>query len=575
AMRLGRRAPEPSHVVLSVMLPESERLDAGSENDVLAVAPDGNAVAFAASAGTGTHHLFLRRIDRPDITELAGTDEAANPFFSPDGEWVAFFANRHLLKTSVRGGTPVELADAGSYRGGTWLDDGSIVYTPTYASPLYRISANGGEPRAITALDSTRSERTHRWPCGLPGSKWVVFTVGVMNSPGGYDDATIEAVSLSSGERRVLARGGCARYAPGGHLVFARGGSLYAMSIDPADPRGGATATPVLDGVLGARTSGIAFFDIARNGTLVVVPGHESSAEARLVWRDVSGHTTDVPGEPRAYQFFDISPDGKSALAQIGPGGGDGDVFLLDLTRGTTNQITFSGHDGTPIWMPDGRRMVWSRVNRTGTEIAIRSVVGDDSTRVLTRSNLPLVSSGVFPDGSAALYSEYGSVDANVWAAPIAGGPVRAVVQEPHSQSRGVVSPDGHWVAYVTDESGQREVCVRPVGRKGGRTQVSPNGGILPMWAPDGHALYYVTGRGLEEVTLAVHSGTMVADSTRYLFDLPMVNSDGSIQAVDIDPSGKRFLVRTPVGEINELREISVQLNWASSLATRARDGEK
>jgi serine/threonine-protein kinase len=575
AMRFLSRAPALPRVVLSVVLPKDQRLDAGPENDVLAVAPDGNAFVFAASTGTGNHRLYLRRFDRPENVELAGTDDAGNPFFSPDGEWVAFFANRHLLKTSVRGGTPVELAESGSYRGGTWLDDGSIVFTPTFASPLIRIPSNGGEGHAITTLDSTRSERTHRWPCGLPGSKWVVFTVGVTNSPGGYDDASIEAVSIQSGERRVLAHGGYARYAPGGRLIFARNGSLYAIPLDPDDPRGGATAVPVLDGVLGVKTSGVSFFDIAQSGTLVSVPGREAGAEARLVWRDLEGKATALPGEPRNYQFFDISPDGKSALAQIGAGGGDGNIFMIDLSRGTANQVTFSGHDGTPFWTMDGRDMVWSRVNNGRVEIAKRSVLGSDSALVLTRSNLPLIASDVLPDGSAVVYSEYGSVDADVWEVPIGGGMPRALVQEPRSQSRGVVSPDGQWIAYVSDESGAREVCVRPMGRSGSRTQVSENGGISPMWSPDSRTLYYLSGGGLVEAPLSLRGGALVADSTHYLFDVQLVNSDGSVQAVGIDRSGRRFLVRTPEGEPNELREISVRLDWAASLKTDAHEGQQ
>ncbi len=307
AMRFSSRPPAPPRVALSVMLPAGDRLDGGRENALVGIAPDGSAVVFAASTGTDNHRLFVRRLDRPDIVELPGTDDASAPFFSPDGEWVAFFADRHLLKTSVRGGTPVVLAEAGSNRGGAWLDDGSIVFTPTFASPLIQIDANGGNAHAITTLDSTKSERTHRWPCGLPGSKWVVFTVGVTNSPGGYDDAAIEAVSVKSGERRVLAHGGCARYAPGGHLIFARNGSLYAMPLDPDDPKGGATAVPVQDGVLGVTTSGIAFFDIARNGTLAMVPGRESTSDARLAWRDCRATRRPFPAN-RATTSSSISP---------------------------------------------------------------------------------------------------------------------------------------------------------------------------------------------------------------------------------------------------------------------------
>jgi serine/threonine-protein kinase len=574
AARFLSHAPAAVPVALSIMLPKGTRLDGGVENGLLAITPDGTGVAFTASIGAVSHGLFVRRFDKPELTELAGTDGSACPFFSPDGEWVAFFAGGHLLKTSLHGGTPVELAEAGSSRGGTWLDNGSIVYAPTFASALRMIDANGGAARAITVLDSTRSERTHRWPCGLPGSKWVVFTVGVTNSPGGYDDANIEAVSLQSGERRVLAHGSCAHYAQG-DLVFARNGSLYAMPLDPADPRAAASAVPVLDGVLGAKTSGAAFFDIAGNGTLVTIPGREASSDARLVWRDMDGHGTPVPGEPRSYLFFDISPDGKSALANIGSGGGNGDVFLLDLKRGTLNQLTFDGHDVTPIWTPDGRRMVWASSKGSTNEVVIRSVLGGDSVRVLATASFPLLCTGVRHDGSAVMFSEYGTVDSDISEVPLAGGAARVLVHEPHSQSRGVTSPDDHWIAYVSDETGTRQVCVKPVAGSGGRTQVSTSGGIAPMWAPDGHTLYFASQNGLAAVTLTFRDDAVVADSTRYLFDLPFIAGDGSVQAVGLDPSGKRFLVRTPVGEVNELREISVRTNWAATLASSTGKGAR
>jgi serine/threonine-protein kinase len=570
ATRLVSRFPTRLPIALSVILPRGERLEGGLENNVLAIAPNGRSLVYA-SQGAGAHRLFLRRLDGPEIVEMPGTSDARNPFYSPDGEWVGFFAGRHLLKASVRGGTPVELAEVASDRGGAWLEDGSIVYSPTFAAPLYRIGSNGGDRRQITTVDSTRSERTHRWPCALPGGEWVVFTVGVTNSPGGYDDASLEAVSMRTGERRLLSRGSCARYAPGKQLIFARGGSLYAMPMDPGNPRGGATAVPVLDGVLGARTSGVAFFDIARDGTLAMVPGREDRGESRLAWMDRVGNSTLLPGEPRDYGQFDLSPDGTRVLAQIGPGGGGDDVFLVDLARGTSNQITFGGHSGSPKWMPDGQHIAWSRNTGTGgAEIVIRSLSGGDSARVLTRSSLPLAISDVLKDGSALLFSEYGSVQSDVMEVSTDGSDaIRPMVQEPLSQSSAVLSPDGHWVAYVSDESGVREVCVRPVGRAGGRVQISPNGGTTPMWAHDGRELYFRSGGGVVAATVAVRGDAMFVDSTRRLFDLSLMGGDSSLRGFAVHPSGEKFLVRVAAGETNEMREIAVRLNWATSLRSK------
>jgi serine/threonine-protein kinase len=566
--RIVWRSPAPREIALSVVLSRGTSLEGGLENNVLAIAPDGQSLAYTARS-TEAQRLFLRQLDQPDAVEMPGTIDARNPFFSPDGEWVAFCAGRKLKKISVRGGTPVELADVAADRAGTWLDDGSIVYSPSFASPLYRIGANGGEPVAITTIDSTRNERTHRWPDGLPGSEWVVFTVGLVNSPGGYDDASIDAVSLKTGERRNLARGSCARYAPGNRLVFARGGSLYAVPIDPADPRGGATAVPVLDGVRGVSTSGIAFFDIAGDGTLAVVIGREARRGSRLGWMDRAGTVTMIPGEPRNYNQVDISPDGTRALVQIGLGGGTDDIFLMDLASGNLNQITFGSNSASPRWMPDGEHIVFGQSSGSGgTQIVLRDLFGSDANRVLLETALPVMISSVMPDGSGILYTEYGSVEGDVLMVPADGsGEVHKLVSGPLSQSSGVVSPDGRWVAYVSDETGVREVCARPLGSSGSRVQISSGGGTKPLWAPDGHEIYYISGATMVAVKLVVRGGVMFADSSQPLFAVSAgLNTDGSTTGVAVHPSGKKFLVQVGSDDSGEMHDISVRLNWAASL---------
>lgn len=575
ATRLAVKPP-PASFALSIMLPRESGLDPGVENNMLSLAPDGRSLAYTATArGKGATHLYLRHLDRTETVELAGTEDAHSPFFSPDGQWIGFFSARHLRKVSVRGGAPVEVVETGADRAGVWLDDGSIVYSPTFASPLYRVDSNGGEPQAVTTLDSTRSERSHRWPCALPGGEWVAFTVGVLNSPGGYEDSNIDAVSLRSGERRTLARGSCARYAPGGWLIVARGGALYAMRVDPHDPGGGAAAVPVLDGVLGVKTSGIAFFDIAHNGTLALVPGRETGNESYLAWVDKSGKRTLVPGEARNYLGFDISPDGTRALAEIGAGGGSGDVFLVDLETGSTNQITFTNHNSSARWLPDGKHFVWSRgIDGKGT-VVMRSVLGGDSLHVLARSELPLIVTGVSPDGSTVLFNAYGSVDSDVLEVSVSGGAVRPIVHEPRNQSQGCLSPDGRWMAYGSNQTGTQEVCVRPVGRAGGRTQIASGVRGKPLWSPDGRVLYYATGNALMATHLTIRGDAMFAGETQRVFDLPFLGTDSSISDYDVHPSGEKFLLRVPAGEMNEMREIAVRLGWAASLPSLTSDGTR
>jgi serine/threonine-protein kinase len=568
ATRVLTRPPAQPALALNIALPAGERLNGGTENNVLAISPDGQAIVYTSQSDS-KQRLMLRRLDDPAGRELAGTDGARNPYFSPDGEWVAFCSGRSLMKVSVRGGSPIVLTEAAADRAGVWLEDGSIIYSPSFASPLYRIPSGGGEPTALTVVDSTRNERTHRWPDALPGGEWVVFTVGLLNSPGGYDDAGIDVVSLKDGERRNIARGSCARYAPGGRLIFAREGSLYMVPIDPHDPRGGATAVPVLDGVRGVASSGIAFFDIADNGTLLLVEGSEPRGGAQLAWVDLAGNVTPIPGEPRGYNNLSVSPDGTRALVQIGPGGGADDVFLLDLQTGNLNQLTFDSVSGAPRWMPDGHRIVYGVGSASGgTRIVVRDLLGSDQPETLVEISTAISISSVLPDGSAVVYNPFGLVDSDVRAVSTDGNAtLTTLVSGPFSQNTGMVTSDGKWIAYADDQSGVREVCIRPLDGPGGRVQVSVSGGNKPLWSPDGKTLYYIADNTVMSAAVVVRGGVMFVSETKPLFPLStQLNTDSSINGIDVHPSGEKFLVMTGSGDVADMRALSIRLNWASTL---------
>jgi Tol biopolymer transport system component len=299
-----------------------------------------------------------------------------------------------------------------------------------------------------------------------------------------------------------------------------------------------------------------------------MVPGRETQEEFRLAWVDLQGNVTPLPGAPRGYNQLALSPDDTRALVEIGPGGGNDDVFLADLERGSVNQITFDGHSGSGRWLPDGRHIVWSRTGPDGDEeIVLRSLFGDDKLRVLTHGTLPLTIDDVLSDGSAVLFNEYGSVDADVLMVPTDGsGAVQTLIQEPLNQSTAAVSPDGKWIAYASNETGLTQVCVRPMQRAGGRVQISPNGGRAPTWSRDGRRLYYNAGGSVDVATVAVRGGAMVVESLEQLFELPLLGADSSIRGFDLSSKGDKFLVRITAGEANERREISVRLNWAQSI---------
>jgi Tol biopolymer transport system component len=280
-----------------------------------------------------------------------------------------------------------------------------------------------------------------------------------------------------------------------------------------------------------------------------------------------------VPGERRDYRSIDISPDGTRALAHIGPGGGIGDGYLVDLERGNVTQITFDGMSSSPRWLPDGEHIVFVKFTPTGeAQLLKRSLFGSDSTLALVTSALPLIISGVYPDGSAIIYSEYGRVDTDVMLVRTDGRSApRVIVDGTLSQGSAVVSRDQRWIAYTNDESGVREVCVKPTAGAGGRVQISTNGGTKPVWSPDGRELYYISGTSLMVARLAIRDGVMFADSVEPLFVVSAeLGSDGSVDGVDIHPSGEKFLVQVSADDADRSHEISVRLNWASTLEAKA-----
>ncbi|UCF68505.1 MAG: serine/threonine-protein kinase, partial [Acidobacteriota bacterium] len=379
-----RSVHESSH--LAVALPLKLELHAALSGELIAaLSPDGKRLAFAARE-EDTIRLYLRSLDSPEVSMVPETEGASSPFFSPDGQWVAFFAEGKLKKVSVQGGTPVDLCDAPSGRGGTWISEETIIFTPLYTSGLARVSASGGEPEIITVPDSSRNERTHRWPDVLPGAKAIVFTVGTLDKPGYYEDATIAAVDLESGEVRTLIEGGSfARYSRSGHLVYSREGSLLAVPFDAQQLTVTGPPSPVLEGVARDTTSGAVHYAISRAGTLMYIPEGIESPEVTVAWVDRDGRAETLFRMPRPFQAPRLSPDGTKLVVGVGPGLGDGDIWVHDLAAGKSTRLTFESDYIAPIWTPDGVRVVFG-VTRGGSEgIAWKAADGSDAEELIFR----------------------------------------------------------------------------------------------------------------------------------------------------------------------------------------------
>ena len=572
-------ASAPVATEFGMMLAPGQRFAGDRGYNFFAVSPDGRSIVYSVWDGKGSR-MHVRRLDRREDVELAGTENARNVFFSPDGEWIAFFNSRELSKISVHGGTPVVLAESRQDRGGTWLDDGTIVYTPDVTEPLFRIPAAGGVPVAVTTIDSTKRERSHRFPCALARGPWVVFTVGYLDSPGGYDGSPIHAVNVKTGERRALVQGArCARWARPGYLVFDRANDLYAVAIDPRDPRSKSEPMPVLSGVDGDASSGAGFFEFSGDGTLIWMRSESGNDHREIGWMDRSGRWTPTKLPPGPYRVVRLSPDGGRVLVSAGPGGGATDVWLGDLASGGMNPLTYDLASGQASWLPDGRHMAYARSDTSGRHaIVVSRLDGAGQSRELFTSAWPMFVTSITPDGRSVIFADYGKVDGRLRLVNVDGDPnPREIARDPgneRSEQAGMVSPDGRWLAYVTNRTGREEVYVRAFDGAGGRWQVSSTGGGAVRWGRDSRELFFVE-QGSERVMrvgLEPRGAELVVGQPEPLFEATQTSMEPTYRDYDYDRIHDRFLFTRPPAGTNERRELAISLGWTSRLAAKLRE---
>jgi len=576
---LRRPPPTPGATEVSMIVPPGHRLGSDRGYHFFAISPDGRAVAYASASATGSG-LLVRRLDARSWTALPGTESARNLFFSPDGEWIGFFNSVAMSKISVHGGAPIVLAEAGQDRSGTWLDDGTIVFAPDVTTGLFRIPAAGGPPVALTTLDTTRSERTHRNPCKLAGGPWVVFTVGTTDNPGGYDDARIDAVNVRTGEQRTILKGARkAIWAPPGYLLVDRSGTLFAMRIDPRDPRPGAELVPVLDDVDGDTSSGAGFFDVAGDGTLAWVQAVGAGDQREIGWFDRDGRWTPTKLPAGPYFTVKLSPDGSRVLACAGPGGGASDVWVGDLATGAMTRLTYGGLSSPAIWLRDGLRMVFPRGDSTGRcSIVERRLDGAGGERVLFSAPWPMLMTGLTPDGTGVLFSDYGQPQGRVRIAGVGAVPnPREIRPDPGNEryeQAGVISPDGRWIAYVSNRTRREEVYVSALGGAGGRWQVSTRGGGGVRWGRDSRELFFFEqgSEMLMRVPLEVRGTELIVGQPTPLFQGPPSPTEPTYRDYDYDRTHDRFLFTRAPGGAGEERELALSLGWTFRLPAKLRE---
>jgi serine/threonine protein kinase len=576
------RATTPQITRFSVLPPENQSFAIGGRTGTLvAVSPDGKKLAFTAREGitsrreialdqTGNVRLWIRPIDSLIAHPLSGTDGASFPFWSPDSRFVGFFANGKLLKIDVTGGPPQTLCMCNG-RGASWNRDGVIVLNPGQG-PLFRVSSAGGDPTRLTRL--TSGQTTHVFPSFLPDGRHLLFYANTTSTQG----AGVYLTSLDGDEpRRVVAANSGAIYdASRGVLLFVRDGTLLAQAFNLRTMTLSGEPFPVAEQVESALVPGLVSFSVSNTGTLAYGTGAGNSVLLRLTWVDRQGKVVGVIGVDGNYRGVDLSPDGSHVATHRHDGNG-GDVWLTDLSRGTTSRFTFdaSQDNSSPIWSPDGKDIVFGSLRAGKWGIYRKSSSNTGGEEKLAESDIQILPMAWGADGRSLVYwANDPTTSSDQWllsltadrkAVPL----LNTAFVEGHPQ----VSPDGKWMSYHSTETGRAEVYVRSFPTGTSKWQVSTDGGVFARWRADGHELFYmsaISNAKMMAVDVKASDEVLEAGMPRALFDSGYVNlsSGGNYHTYAVSHDGKRFLIPRPVATPGETlaSPIVVVTNWAASV---------
>ena len=548
----------------SITLPDNFSLDNGNFTEI-AISKDGKKIVYGAN-----HILYLRDINNLVSTKIAGTDNALSPFFSPDGNWIAYFIDSRLIKISTTGGSETTLDDKILVnRGGSWGNNGEIIFPEGTIAGLSKVSETGGKVTSVTEIDSANGIRSHRWPQYISEFSTVIYTVGTFDSPDYYEDSNIEAFNLKTGQKKIIVKGASsARYLKNGYLVYSHSGILYAEKFDINNFEAKGLPIPVIQNISGDVTSGAMNYSISDNGTLVYFPGNIESGNRLLVKINDKGEITDLNAPPNIYLEPRISPDGKKIAVVIAKGK-DYDIWIFDIQRKSLRKLTFGGNNRTPTWSPDGKRIAyWRLTEKFESGVFIRSADGSDAPlQVYTTKNRTYIDSWssdskylILDDAGGAFASHhlmalqlFGERKVIYLFTPDKGHPSG-------NPSISALSPDGKWLAYRSSESGQDEIYVRTFPKGAGKWQISNGGGDEPHWSPDGKAIYYSNDNKMMMVPVSTDPTFSPQNPVVVFTGYVRLNIDSGL-TFDISPDGKYF-ISTKANKSENLEKITVVANW-------------
>jgi serine/threonine-protein kinase len=569
---------------LAVVLPDDAPLRFAGNHQDLAISPDGTKVIYVSPAlGGAGSQLNLRPIDQLVGAPLRGGEGAVGPFVSPDSQWVGFqIGDTNLRKVSIFGGPPetvIEFRD--SILGASWGTHDEIIFG-TVDDELYRVSADGGEAEALTTLDAEQSEASHRWPSIVPGAEAVVF---VITTDRPLTTGQLAVLDLSTGEVKRLGLAGTSpRYVSTGHLIYAADdGSVRGVPFDATSLEVTGSPMPLVEDVV-VKNTGAANFGISDHGRLAYALGVGGRGAPRsLVWVDRRGREEPLGDAwpPDQYLYPRFSPDGTRVVLAVAENAEDtstpSDLWVLDLARaGSRTRITFGGNPRFfPVWSPDGSQVAFAdEGGRTANRLLLAPADGNGQIETLLDVDERQFPTSWARDGRVmAIYTDHAETARDLAVLPIVGDrtPV-PFLATPFQERAPTFSPDARWLAYVSDESGQDQVYVRPYPGPGQRHTISTNGGKEPVWSRDGSELFY---RNEDQVLVVAVDAAEAFGVPKQLFvgayDLDISGAGmGGVPNYDIAPDGQRFLmVKREEMSGQHSVQINVVLNWFQELTER------
>jgi Tol biopolymer transport system component len=563
--------PQPRLIQAEIVAPSGTNFVIGDDDisGPAVISRDGTQIAFVAQKSDGTRQIWVQDLRDRSASPVTGTDGGTYPFWSPDGKSLGFFADQKLKRVAVGGGPVLTLADAPRGRGGSWSEDGKILYTPTTQTGIFEVPASGGAAREVTKLRAD-VHTTNRWPLWLPDGKRFLYLATNHSKPRANEQNGIYVANVDGKENRLVLPAESNVSLSGSHLLFEQNGVLMAQRFDARAAKVEGDAAPVAQPVAYNPGTWRAAFDASQNGILVY-HGGAGSQSSQLMWIAPDGAATKAwPNPDATISELQFSPDEKRVAVIVGDP--EPLLWVYDLARGVRTRLTFSGSgDATAEWSPDGKRIAFGEYQDGILNIFLKDAGGSGKAQLLYADKYDKAVSDWSPDGRYLLYArQSATVPGAVCALPVTGNPKPEVIVEgtaPFELLNPKFSPDGKWIAYVSRESGKAQVYLTTFPKAQGKWQVSPTEGGMPRWSRDGRKIFFLgADNTLMQVPVELHGETADIGAAQPYAKMPPMS--GRIRLVGGDAYALardgRVLVEGRAGE--SASELNLMIHWMQAL---------